>query len=107
LVQSAGSRLLQPVGIKLRVEADHKRIPRSIGRGTQVAAGADRLFQNLILFAGDALEPLKFLPLGDGDAAGLFEQIPGSAIIEALGARIDNLYRFNLRDPKKLLGIFT
>lgn len=100
-------RLLHPVGIQLRVEADHVILADPVGRGTQVTARPHRPLQDLLLFPGDLVETLKLLPLGDGYRLCALEDVPDLVRIVTGGPGIDNFMRFELFFPKKLLGIFA
>lgn len=50
---------------------------------------------------------MKLLAFNDGDGARFFQQVPGPVVVDPYLARINDLSRFDLFIPKKLLGIFA
>ena len=97
--------LLNPVPVKILVKADYELVFDPVGRCSQVAAWSHGVLENLGLGILCRRKDLDLFPLGDGNLAGIFQQRPGSFLIDLLFFGVDNIFGFNLLVLKKLLSI--
>ncbi len=98
---------LDPVFIKLCVEADDEAVLDPVGRCAQVSARPHRLGQDRLLTVGRSSEVLHLLPLGNSHGFCRFQQFPRGVLVKAGLLGIDDLFGTDLFGLKKLLSIFT
>ena len=98
---------LQPVFVKSGIEADDEAVLDPVGRGTQIAARPHRLLQDGVPAVGRRDQVQHLLALGDANAAGRLQQLPGGIAVKTDGLRVDNFSDIQLFFLKKLLSIFA